>query len=113
MPLSLNEYVAAHRHVAAQRCFREAMLLNRLAHSRKVAGRQTCFRRKTALVVHAIRLAPEIIVLDELRLLRGGVAGLLYPGVGRLHVKLHELPADVHHVLWAKLENSCRPRLAA
>ena len=109
MYFSLDSYVTVNRCRVAESCFREAMLLNRLAHSPGVRGRRACFRRKTERVVRAIRLAPEAIIVDEVRVVNGQVVGLTFPKVGRLHVKWLELPDEIRCLLWAKLGESLSP----
>jgi hypothetical protein len=95
------------RRTHSKSCFRKAITYNDFAHQVVMSGRKECFAMKTRYVENAIRLAPEAVYVDDFQLTGGGLIGIAYPGVGRLHLKLGDLSEDVQQFVWNQIRLQC------
>ena len=95
----------------ARRCFRRAVQYNQFAHNEAIQGRSQCFQMKARCIERAIRLAPEALYVDDFQLAGGGVVGITFPGLGRLHIKLGTLSGDIKEFIWRQIKDQCSPRL--
>jgi len=104
---SFKEICDSLRATHARQCFLKAGLYNRFAHNEKVRGRQWCYKMKTCNIEAAIHLAPEALFVDEFRPTGGGLVGITFRGLGRLHVKWRALSEPARQFVWTQMGDQC------
>ena len=95
------------KRLHARRCFAQAVRYNRLAHDDAVRGKRACFAMKARCIEAAIRLAPEAVYVDDFQLAGGGIVGITFPEIGRLHVKLAGLSEYGQQFVWTQIKKQC------
>jgi len=109
MPQPFREICEELRRPHARACFRKAISYNRFAHASMSSCAGHWFKIKTSLVETAIRLALEALYIDDFQLGGGGIVGVTFPGVGRLHVRLGNLANDIQEFVWNQIRLQCSP----
>jgi hypothetical protein len=107
MASSFKEICDSLRTAHARKCFLKAKLYNRFAHDAQVRGRQKCYKMKTCNIETAIHLAPEALFVDEFLPVGGGLVGITFRGLGRLHVKWRALSDPARQFVWMQMRDRC------